>query len=104
MAIHPNKALLATGGWLPMYLIFFAKLKLYKIENKGYQQVCIYDVNANNQSTALLSVEGTVKNTVAIGFQDKGLWMYTAGEDRTIKIWDMRFDLFFKTTILSKFH
>ena len=94
MEIHPNKALLATGGQLAILFFFFAKLKLYKIKNKGYQQVCIYDVNANNQSQALLSVEGTVKNTVAIGFQDKGLWMYTAGEDRTIKIWDMRFDFF----------
>lgn len=39
----------------------------------------------------LLCVEGTIKNTVAIGFVEKGVWMYTAGEDKTVKIWDMRF-------------
>lgn len=45
---------------------------------------------SNNQSS-LLSLDGIVKNTVAIGFQEKGCWMYTAGEDKTVKIWDMRF-------------
>lgn len=57
---------------------------------KGYQQVCIYDINSSS-AQPLLCVEGTVKNTVSIGFSEKGLWMYTAGEDKTVKIWDMRF-------------
>lgn len=38
----------------------------------------------------IYNLEGTVKNTVSIGFQEKGSWMYTAGEDKTLKLWDMR--------------
>lgn len=66
---------------------------LYWCYLEGYQQVCIFDINSTNsfdKQQPLLSVEGTIKNTVAIGFCEKGLWMYTAGEDKTVKIWDMR--------------
>jgi hypothetical protein len=38
------------------------------------------------------NLEGIFKNTNAIGFQDKGAWMYTAGEDKTIKLWTMKYD------------
>jgi WD40 repeat protein len=68
MAFHPNKTLLATGG---------------------HQQVCIYDIQSNNQNL-LMNLDTVVKNTVAIGFKDKGATMYTAGENKTIKLWDMR--------------
>ena len=30
------------------------------------------------------------KNVMAVGFQDEGRWMYTGGEDCTVKIWDLR--------------
>lgn len=68
MAIYPDKSLLATGG---------------------FQQVSIYDTMSNNQN-AIYSVDGTVKNTVSIGFENKGSWMFTAGEDKTVKLWDMK--------------
>jgi len=68
MAIYPDKSLLATGG---------------------YQHVSIYDVMSSNQQ-ALLNLEGTSKNTVSIGFQEKGEWLYTAGEDKILKIWDIK--------------
>jgi len=68
MAIYPDKTLLATGG---------------------YQHVSIYDTMSQNQDP-IYNLEGTVKNTVSIGFQEKGSWMYTAGEDKTLKLWDMR--------------
>ena len=51
----------------------------------------MYDINSNNQK----QIDGTTKNTVAIGFQEKGLWMYTAGEDKTVKLWDMKYNNFF---------
>ena len=41
--------------------------------------------------TAIFSLEGITKNTTSIGFQDKGNWMYTGGEDKIIRLWDMRF-------------
>ena len=68
MAIYPDKTLLATGG---------------------FQHVSIYDTMSQNQE-AIYNLEGTVKNTIAIGFQDKGAWMYTAGEDKHLKLWDMK--------------
>lgn len=49
----------------------------------------IYDPMSQNED-AIYSLEGTVKNTIAIGFQEKGAWMYTAGEDKTLKLWDMK--------------
>ena len=67
MAIHPNKKLLATSG---------------------FQHVSIYDFL--NPSSSNYNVEGTVKNTIAIGFNENGNWMYTAGEDKTVKLWDMK--------------
>lgn len=65
MAFSPDKRILATGG---------------------FQHVSLYDINSNNQK----QIDGTIKNTVSIGFQEKGLWMYTAGEDKTVKLWDMK--------------
>jgi hypothetical protein len=46
----------------------------------------------SNNNQPLLNVEGTVKNTHAIGFQEQGHFMYTAGEDKTVKLWDMRLE------------
>lgn len=68
MAIYPDKTLLATGG---------------------FNHVSIYDTMSQNQE-AIYNLEGTVKNTTAIGFEEKGSWMYTAGEDKTLKLWDMK--------------
>ena len=68
MSIYPNKKLLASGG---------------------FQHVSVYDTMSNNQH-AIFNVEGTVKNTVAIGFNETGSWMYTGGEDKTVKLWDMK--------------
>jgi G protein beta subunit-like protein len=59
------------------------------MKNKGYNQVLIYDTMSNNNQ-ALLNVEGVHKNTLSIGFQEQGHFMYTAGEDKTVKLWDMR--------------
>ena len=38
----------------------------------------------------MLNLDGTSKNTVSIGFQEKGEWLYTAGEDKILKIWDIK--------------
>ncbi len=46
-------------------------------------------MNSSNQQ-AVLNLDGTSKNTVSIGFQEKGEWLYTAGEDKILKIWDIK--------------
>lgn len=68
MTIYHDKSLLATGG---------------------FQHVSIYDILSSNQQP-IVSLEGISKNTVSIGFQDKGAWLYTAGEEKALKIWDIK--------------
>jgi G protein beta subunit-like protein len=68
MAIYPSKKLLATGG---------------------FQNVSVYETMSTNQH-AIYNVEGTVKNTIGIGFSENGSWMYTGGEDKSVKLWDMK--------------
>jgi G protein beta subunit-like protein len=51
----------------------------------------IYDTNASSNIQPLLNIDSGSKNTVGIGFHEKGHWMYTAGsEDKALKIWDFR--------------
>ncbi len=75
---------------------------------KGHQQVFIYDLRPSN-NTPLLKIDSNgyqvEKNTVSVGFMDKGNCIYTAGEDKMIKIWDLRFDLinFILTRFMSLF-
>jgi target of rapamycin complex subunit LST8 len=68
MAIYPEKTLLAAGG---------------------YQHVSIYDIRGHNEEP-YYTLDGLSKNTVSIGFEEHGRFMYTAGEDKSLKLWDMR--------------
>ena len=29
-------------------------------------------------------------NILAIGYQDEGSWVYTASEDKTVRLWDIK--------------
>lgn len=53
----------------------------------GYQRIRMFDVN---NSTPVVNYEGVSKNVMDVGFQKEGKWMYTAGEDGTAKLWDIR--------------
>jgi len=55
----------------------------------GYQHIRMFDVN-NTKPNPVVNFEGVSKNVMAVGFQDEGRWMYTGGEDCTVKIWDLR--------------
>jgi len=56
----------------------------------GNPHVRLYDVNSNN-SNPLMSFENAHTSSItSMGFQKDGRWMYTAGEDNYIKVWDMR--------------
>lgn len=49
----------------------------------------MYDLTCNNPS-AVVNYEGTSKNVTSVGFEEKGKWMYSGGEDCRARIWDLR--------------
>lgn len=55
----------------------------------GYQHIKMFDVNSAN-ANPVVNYEGVSKNVMDVGFQENGKWMYTCGEDGTVKIWDLR--------------
>jgi len=55
----------------------------------GYQHIRMFDVH-NTKPNPVVNFEGVSKNVMAVGFQEEGRWMYTGGEDGTVKIWDLR--------------
>jgi len=55
----------------------------------GNPQVRFFDIQSNNPNP-VSSYDGHKSNVTALGFQKDGRWMYTASEDNTIKIWDLR--------------
>lgn len=61
----------------------------YIIAAAGYQHIRMYDLNSNNPNP-IIHCEGVSKNVSRLGFQEDGKWMYTAGEDCSARIWDLR--------------
>ncbi|KAJ1557476.1 TOR complex subunit lst8, partial [Cladochytrium tenue] len=55
----------------------------------GNPHVRLYDVQTTNPNP-IASFDGHVGNVTAVGFQSAGRWIVTAGDDGTIKIWDLR--------------
>ena len=54
----------------------------------GYQHIRMFDVFGSNVNP-VVNYEGVSKNVMDVGFQEEGRWMYTGGEDGTVKIWDL---------------
>eukprot|EP01135_Chromosphaera_perkinsii_P001385 Nk52_evm2s166 gene=Nk52_evmTU2s166 len=55
----------------------------------GHPHVKLYDLQ-NPQPNPLATLEGHTGNVVCCGFQKEGKWLYTGGDDGTIRIWDLR--------------
>uniref|UniRef100_A0A6A7G6M2 Target of rapamycin complex subunit lst8 n=1 Tax=Hirondellea gigas TaxID=1518452 RepID=A0A6A7G6M2_9CRUS len=51
--------------------------------------VKLFEINAKNPNP-LRSFEGHSGNVTALGFQKDNKWMFTASEDASVKIWDVR--------------
>ncbi|CAF2594175.1 unnamed protein product [Rotaria sp. Silwood2] len=68
LAIHPQKTLLAAGS---------------------YQHIKMYDLMSNNPNP-VMKLDQLQKNIVTLGFSDDRQFMFSGGEDRFVRIWDMR--------------
>jgi G protein beta subunit-like protein len=55
----------------------------------GNPHVRLYEINTSNPSQ-ISSFDGHTGNVTAVGFQKDSKWMFTASEDGTVKIWDLR--------------
>lgn len=57
----------------------------------GYQHIRMYDLNSDNPNP-VVNYDGIQKNVTSVGFHEEGKWMYTGGEDNTVRIWDLRLE------------
>jgi len=55
----------------------------------GNPTLRLFDVSSG-QAHAVRTYDGHTNNVTAVGFQKDGKWMYTASEDGTLKLWDLR--------------
>jgi len=55
----------------------------------GYQHIRMYDIPSGNPNP-VINYDGISKNVTAVGFQENSKWMFTGGEDKSVRIWDMR--------------
>lgn len=55
----------------------------------GFQHIRMYEVLSSNPNP-VVNYEGVSKNVTSIGFQSDGKWMYSGGEDGSVRIWDLR--------------
>jgi G protein beta subunit-like protein len=55
----------------------------------GNGQIRLFDVNSNDPQP-VSSFDGHVGNVTAVGFQKDSKWMFSGGEDGTVRVWDLR--------------
>uniref|UniRef100_A0A0N5A961 Target of rapamycin complex subunit lst8 n=1 Tax=Syphacia muris TaxID=451379 RepID=A0A0N5A961_9BILA len=55
----------------------------------GWQHLRIYDVHVPNPPI-LHICDNFQKNVMSVGYEERGQWLYTGGEDNTAKVWDFR--------------
>eukprot|EP00002_Diphylleia_rotans_P025650 TRINITY_DN5079_c0_g2_i1.p1 TRINITY_DN5079_c0_g2~~TRINITY_DN5079_c0_g2_i1.p1 ORF type:complete len:309 (-),score=55.25 TRINITY_DN5079_c0_g2_i1:1623-2549(-) len=55
----------------------------------GNPHIRFFEINTNNNNP-VTSFDGHTSNVTSLGFQKEGKWMYSASEDGTLKIWDVR--------------
>lgn len=56
----------------------------------GNPSIKIFDVVKGTGKKSMRNLEGHTNNVVSIGFPDDERWMYSASEDGTVKVWDIK--------------
>ena len=51
--------------------------------------VVVFDYNGD-VSAPMTSYTGHAGNVTAMGYQKEGKWLFSASEDKTVKVWDVR--------------
>ena len=83
LEITPDKQFIAAAG-NPV-------IRLYEIMASTGSNMNAPGADANSmQQQAVLTLEGHTSNVTSIGFQKDGRFLYSASEDGTVKIWDLR--------------
>mmetsp|Transcript_5022 Transcript_5022/g.10878 ORF Transcript_5022/g.10878 Transcript_5022/m.10878 type:complete len:314 (-) Transcript_5022:377-1318(-) len=60
-----------------------------QIAAAGNSQIRVFDVNTNDPQP-VNSFDGHNGNVTAVGFQKDSKWMFSGGEDGTVRVWDLR--------------
>lgn len=50
----------------------------------------VYDVSRGDASAPIASLEGHTGNVTNVGFDADGKWLFSGGEDGTVRVWDFR--------------
>ena len=56
----------------------------------GHSSVKLFDAGTL-AALPVFAFDGHSGNVTALGFNHDGSWVYTGGEDETVKTWDIRF-------------
>ena len=55
----------------------------------GHNHIKLYDIS-HVSSSSIMTFDGHTSNVTDVGFQKDDLFMFSGGEDETVKIWDKR--------------
>lgn len=58
----------------------------------GWQLIRLYDIQSCPPAV-VSTCDSLPKNIMSLGFEERGQWMFTGGEDCTAKVWDFRCSL-----------
>ncbi|XP_063725375.1 target of rapamycin complex subunit LST8-like [Symsagittifera roscoffensis] len=84
MAISPDRRFLACGG--------YQHVQLYDFVGAGAVGGPLGTGGVPAAGGRVMKFNGFSKNIMQLGFQEEASWMYTVGEDGTVRIWEIRED------------